>query len=440
MQGFEWVLGGAALAAVATVWAQARGLIQYFTSFAIVRHELDMEAAYALIEYCNANWKTGALGTRTYGANHWPMRKTRQHHLLMYERLFLNSVFWKGWAIMRVGGPNNGSGVSVTFIRGTIDFRKLLIDSAIYFTKLKQSSEMNSRFRVTQLGGTWSIVESQYKNNSSSNSSKSLSATPATDGRMSFDLLGLIPLGWHRNEVGLDGSGSCRLDDLALSTEATEILGAIDWWFKNRQWHHEKRVPWKLGVRLVGEPGCGKTRFICGVAHRYDLPIFMLDLATMTNDDLRDAWKTAMQSTPCAIVVEDIDAVFVHDKPVHKDIPLTLDTLRQCMDGLQQHDGVLIFITTNKPETLDPSLKRAGRTDFELEMLPPSDEGRRKIAERICGDWPELVEELIETREVRTGAEFQQMCRRAAQRTLLGLAVSKDILLDHRHQEEAACT
>ncbi len=427
----KWLLGGAALTAVYSAWGYVRGFWGYLVSYVVVSHNIDGDVAWALAEYASKHYKRSPYGIRTYRSQKYPMRRTRQHAMLVSEMLAMGSLFWHGWRPLRVsaqGGQNNSSYMSITFLRGTFDADKLLEASAREYNRVMQGATDRERFKVQVLGGTWSLYQSQSQEHNKQRPTSGLYAS-SDSPRERHDLVGLRPLGWAVTDIGIDGDATARLEDLALSDDAKELLEAIDVWFRSRDWYRERRVTWKLGARLHGVPGCGKTAFVRGVAYKHDLPIYMFDLATMTNDDLRDAWKIAMANTPCVTLFEDIDAVFDLDKPKNAESPLTLDTLRQCMDGVQPHDGVLTFITTNNIDMLCPSLKREGRTDFEVEFLPPDGDGLRKIAERICADEPDLIEPLVASHEGKTGAAFQHVCTLAASKQFFarkGLRIKRE--------------
>lgn len=413
----KWLLAGGAFAAIGSMWSYIRGWAGYVTSYVIVTHTINWDIAWALAEYANTFYKKSKYGSRDYDSSRYPMRKTRQHATLVFERLGVRSLFWHGWKPLWVqtsSGGQQSSVPSVTYFRWTFDIDQVLEAAARHSNRLKQGDGDRERFAVHVMGGTWSLYKTELSTRNQERNSGNTRGNDDDGPNARYDLVGIRPLGWTLEDVGMDGNETARLDDLALSAEAQKLLKAIDVWFESRDWYRKRRVTWKLGARLFGEPGCGKTAFIRAVAYSKDLPIYLFDLATMTNDDLRDAWKIAMSNTPCITLFEDIDAVFHLDQPVNRDCPLTLDTLRQCLDGVQPHDGVLTFITTNKIELLDPSLKREGRTDFEVEFLPPDAAGLRKIAERICDEEEDLIEELLAKCQGKTGAAFQHICTLAA--------------------------
>ncbi len=417
MDATKWLLGGTAAAAVIGLWGYIRGVWTYLVSFVIVTQKVDTDIGWALAEYCYKNFKYCPYGPKEYGSALYRLKASQRISRLAFERLGFSALFFSGkkpiW--FKLQSAEYSSGILVTYFRGMFNFEQLLVSSMRYLDSFRHDKhrKRSKRFKVVNLGGTWALYDARRQTANSSDNGVP-QGRPGTSPDEDYDLTGLRPVGWSRDDVGAVDEASCVLGDLALSHEAEALLTAARRWSNSRGWYEEHRVPYKFGIRLVGQPGCGKTALTRGMAFELDLPVFMFDLATMTNDDLRDAWKIAMSSTPCVTLFEDIDAVFDKRTPVNKDSPLTFDTLLQCLDGIEQNSGVLTVVTTNNRDKLDPALTREGRTDFEVEMTPPDEAGRRKIAERICCDWPELIEQLVAEHAGKTGAAFQHICSQAA--------------------------
>ena len=101
---------------------------------------------------------------------------------------------------------------------------------------------------------------------------------------------------------------------------------------------------------------------------------------------------------------------------------LTFDCLLNCLDGVERADGVLLVITTNRLDKLDPALgvpksqisTRPGRIDRVLELRDLDDTGRRQLCQRILHEWPETWEETARLGAGETGAQFQERCTQLA--------------------------
>lgn len=419
-----WLFGGAIISSLLMAWQYIRGLWSYAISYVIVSHSLDTNLVEQVVDYMDHKYPRSQYGSKMFQAMYAQFKKASGTvELVAYENTARASLYWKGYLPFRIGRKSpSGSGAghnypdameaNVTYIRGTFDIDQIIIEAMERYNKIRHTcGNDRRRFNVTKLGGNWSLADMAYAAKKEGAPGIKSAALGGINTKPYY--AGMRPLGWNMSDIGIDVDNTCRISDLALSRDAAKFVEATKRWYASREWYKEHRVPWKMGARLVGLPGCGKTGLTRSLAYELDLPVYLFDLATMTNDDLREAWSIAMSSTPCMTVFEDIDAVFNGRVPVNKS-PLTFDTLLQCLDGVEQHDGVLTIVTTNYADRLDPALTRAGRTDFELEMLPPDEEGCRKIAERIVGDWPASVEKMIALHCGKTGAEFQLLCTQEA--------------------------
>ena len=117
-----------------------------------------------------------------------------------------------------------------------------------------------------------------------------------------------------------------------------------------------------------------------------------------------------MSNVPCVALFEDIDNVFHGRDAASPNVKLTFDALLNCIDGIERCNGLLVALTTNKPDELDPALVRKNRIDRLVTMPKLTEAGRRKIAARILDEYPALQAELVAAGDDMTGAEFQDMC------------------------------
>ena len=191
-------------------------------------------------------------------------------------------------------------------------------------------------------------------------------------------------------------------------------------------------IPWKLGQHYVGVAGTGKTALVRAIGQSENMPIFIFDLASMTNSDFVDAWAEAMDWSPCVVLIEDIHKIYEGGKRVAdtgEEAGLTFDCLLNVLDGVENTDGIVTIITSNDVSKVDPTLggtyglkegakprTRPGRVDRVVHFDILDKPGREKMANRI-------LDEIDEDRKVKaiksgdgmTGAEFQDLCRRIAQ-------------------------
>ena len=142
------------------------------------------------------------------------------------------------------------------------------------------------------------------------------------------------------------------------------------------------------GVLLTGPPGCGKTLLIQALANESKRKISLVQAAEIkgwrqgaSEGNLVAAYEAARPSG--IFVIDEIDAIGgKRDQAVNEvNISIT-STLNSILDGARyKDDNVIVIGTTNRPYALDDSLRRPGRFDLEIEVPPPSVEGRKKIFE-----------------------------------------------------------
>ena len=139
-------------------------------------------------------------------------------------------------------------------------------------------------------------------------------------------------------------------------------------------------IPYKKVFFLYGVPGSGKTSSINVIASHFDCDIHIIPLSTdMDDSNLVEAFSSVNADTDLQInknmknrkiiLIEDIDCIFEDRKEGdHMKNKVTLQGLLNCMDGFTCSEGALIFITANKPETLDNAMIRSCRVDYKLEL------------------------------------------------------------------------
>jgi cell division protease FtsH len=148
------------------------------------------------------------------------------------------------------------------------------------------------------------------------------------------------------------------------------------------------RVP--KGVLLMGPPGTGKTLLARAVAGEAGVPFFSINGSEFIQmfvgvgaGRVRDLFKTAKESSPAILFIDEIDAVGRQRGAGlgggHDEREQTLNQILSEMDGFSQHESVIVLAATNRPDVLDPALLRPGRFDRHITVDRPSHKGRRQI-------------------------------------------------------------
>lgn len=202
------------------------------------------------------------------------------------------------------------------------------------------------------------------------------------------------------------------------SEEAIKLSNEIQFWLNSKGWYNSKRITWKRGALLAGIPGGGKSKMVLECAMKHDLPVTILDIGSMSNEDFVAAMRKKSQDYGI-FLIEDIDAVFEGRNNMRNEGSaikngLTFECLINTIGGIEFTDGVFLIITTNRPEILDPALLRDGRMDLHLTIGPLPREGRVFIANNILSDWPELIEDAVNNCEECTAAQFENACIKLA--------------------------
>lgn len=155
--------------------------------------------------------------------------------------------------------------------------------------------------------------------------------------------------------VTRDGAASRLIED------ARAFLG-------REAWYIQRAVPWRRGYLLYGPSGTGKTSLIRAVATELNLSIAIIDLAMKDLDD--SSLREALGDMPdrAVLVLEDIDAAFKGRERVEAAKGLTFSGVLNALDGLAAAEGLMVFMTTNHRESLDPALIRPGRADLHIEL------------------------------------------------------------------------
>ncbi len=193
-----------------------------------------------------------------------------------------------------------------------------------------------------------------------------------------------------RIKMGSDEKKKKTFNDVAGADEEKQELTEIVDFLKSPKKYLDigARIP--KGVLLVGPPGTGKTLLAKAVAGEADVPFFSISGSDFVElyvgvgaSRVRSLFDEAKKNAPCIIFIDEIDAVGRHRGSGigggHDEREQTLNQLLVEMDGFGQYSGVIVMAATNRVDTLDPALLRAGRFDRQVYVGRPDQKGREEI-------------------------------------------------------------
>ncbi len=184
------------------------------------------------------------------------------------------------------------------------------------------------------------------------------------------------------------------------------------------------------GILLYGPPGCGKTLIAKVLASESEANFYSINGPEIMNKyygeteaRLRDIFKEAKDNAPSVVFIDEIDAIAPKREEAYGDVEKrVVAQLLALMDGLTDRGNVIVLGATNRPESVDPALRRPGRFDREIEIAVPNADGRLEILQIHTRGMPlaEDVDLKILAAELHgyTGADIKSLCREAAMKAL----------------------
>jgi transitional endoplasmic reticulum ATPase len=184
------------------------------------------------------------------------------------------------------------------------------------------------------------------------------------------------------------------------------------------------------GILMYGSPGCGKTLIAKALASESEANFYIINGPEIVNKyygeteaRLRDIFKEARDSAPSIIFIDEIDAIAPKREEAFGDVEKRIVAqLLALMDGMSERGNVIVLGATNRPESIDPALRRPGRFDREIEIGVPNLEGRLEVLQIHTRGMPLAADidlkGLASELHGYTGADIKALCREAAMKAL----------------------
>lgn len=221
------------------------------------------------------------------------------------------------------------------------------------------------------------------------------------------------------DDVGYDDIGGCR-KALSLIREMVELPLRHPALFKNLG------IKPPRGVLVYGPPGTGKTLIGRAVANETGAnfyiingPEIMSKMAGESESNLRKMFAQAEENSPAIIFIDEIDSIAPKREKTNGEVEKRIvSQLLTLMDGINTRSQVVVIAATNRPNTIDPALRRFGRFDRELDIGVPDEIGRLEILQihtrKMKLDEDVDLEKVAKATHGYVGADIAQCCNEAA--------------------------
>src|SRR6266540_2755111 len=193
------------------------------------------------------------------------------------------------------------------------------------------------------------------------------------------------------------------------------------------------------GILLRGPPGTGKTLLAKAVANETNAhfasisgPEIMSKFYGESEARLREIFKESREKAPSIIFVDEIDSIAPKREEVTGEVERrVVSQLLSLMDGLESRGKVIVIAATNRPNAIDPALRRPGRFDREIEFKVPDKQGRLEILQIHSHNMP--LESDVDLEKIAAvthgfvGADLEYLCKEAAMRCLRRLLLELNL-------------
>ncbi len=215
-----------------------------------------------------------------------------------------------------------------------------------------------------------------------------------------------------------------------LKNEVQKIREMVELPMRHPELFEKIGVEAPKGVLLYGPPGTGKTLLAKAVAgetnaHFISLsgPEIMGKFYGESEERIRDIFKQAEENSPSIVFIDEIDSIAPKRDEVSGEVEKRIvSQLLSLMDGMKSRGKVVVIAATNRPDSIDPALRRPGRFDREIEIGIPGVEGREEILSIHTRGMP--VNEDVDLKKLAqithgfVGADLEVLAKEAAMRSL----------------------
>ena len=275
---------------------------------------------------------------------------------------------------------------------------------------------------------------------------------PYFGGRLTFQVIGVTPAAdavlvtqktvFHIAEKGetLRGVPQVTYEDIGgLTDEIKKVREMIELPLRHPEIFEKLGIEAPKGVLLYGPPGTGKTLLAKAVANESNAhfisisgPEIMSKFYGESEARLREIFKEAREKSPSIIFIDEIDSIAPKREEVTGEVERrVVSQMLSLMDGLEARGKVIVISATNRPNAIDPALRRPGRFDREIEIRVPDKKGRKDILLIHSRNMPLTddvnIEKLASVSHGYVGADLEYLCKEAAMKCLRRLLPILDL-------------
>ncbi|HSD58902.1 MAG TPA: CDC48 family AAA ATPase [Methanotrichaceae archaeon] len=215
-----------------------------------------------------------------------------------------------------------------------------------------------------------------------------------------------------------------------LSAEIKKVREMIELPMKHPELFERLGVEAPKGVLLYGPPGTGKTLLAKALASETNAhfetlsgPEIMSKYYGESEEKLRQLFKTAEEQAPSIVLIDEIDSIAPKREEVTGEVERrVVAQLLALMDGMEARGKVVVIGATNRPDALDPALRRPGRFDREIEIGVPNRQSRFEVLQIHTRGMPLSKdvnqEKLADVTHGFVGADLAALAREAGMRSL----------------------
>ncbi|KAF9212879.1 AAA ATPase cdc48 [Podila verticillata] len=220
-------------------------------------------------------------------------------------------------------------------------------------------------------------------------------------------------------DVGYDDIGGCR-------KQMAQIRELVELPLRHPQLFKSIGIKPPRGILMFGPPGTGKTLMARAVANETGAFFFLINgpeimskMAGESESNLRKAFEEAEKNSPAIIFIDEIDSIAPKREKTNGEVERrVVSQLLTLMDGLKARSNIVVMAATNRPNSIDPALRRFGRFDRELDIGIPDPTGRLEIlrihTKNMKLDDDVDLEQIASETHGYVGSDVASLCSEAA--------------------------